>query len=347
MKKPEFDPAHPAPCIFLKHGAYWYVKGGKWERLATTLDGALTAYAKRTAAQGTGSLPALLEKAYAHHLTRKSKAGKPLARNTVRQYRPLLNELKVAVQNFEPDQLKQKHVAQIKLKGVDTPNHTNRRLSLLRTLYDIIVEWQMADSNPCHGVHQYEERQRGRLIEDWEWTAIREKAGLRLQLIMDLQYLTGQRIGDVLRIQRRDLTEKGILFKPQKTRNSTGKQVCVAWNDDMRVTVARALELQGSVAAMSLFVSRSRRKATWGRMSTPDYRSVHEQFTRAATLAGIKDVRPNDQRAMSLTGTDAEREGTATALAVHSSPAMTERYLRMFRVKLVQGPSAKPAKKAV
>lgn len=55
-------------------------------------------------------------------------------------------------------------------------------------------------------------------------------------------------------------------------------------------------------------------------------------------MAGVEDAQLRDLRAMALT--EAEEQGlNPTALAAHSSPAMTARYLRRKRVTKVDGPT--------
>ena len=61
--------------------------------------------------------------------------------------------------------------------------------------------------------------------------AIRDAAGPRLQVIIDFAYFTGQRISDVLKIRRTDLTDSGTTFAQSKT----GTKLTVAWSDGLRV----------------------------------------------------------------------------------------------------------------
>lgn len=321
----KFNSAHPVPCVYLKHGAYWLVKKGVWTRIGATLEEALAEYARRTSAPREGKLPALIERAYAHHC-----GVEKLADSTRKQYRIAADELKRRFKLFDPGQVKSKHVAQIKLDGAAHPNMTNRVVSFLRTVFTYAVEWQLVDSNPCVGIKRHKEAKRKRYLTDGEFAAIRAKAGPRLQVIMDLQYLTGQRISDVLKLHRKHVTADGLFFKPKKTSNSTGAMICVRWTDELRVAVARAIELQGKVPTMYVLGNKYRK--------APDYGSVALQFRTAALAAGIKDARPNDQRAKSLT--DANRQGlNATALAAHADPMMTQRYLRLFETVMVDGPT--------
>lgn len=317
-----FDPLRPVPCVYWKHGAYWHVKKGKWQRIGATLDEALAWYARNVQiAQAEGRLPVLLERAFGHHI----KTVK-LSDATKRQYRKAADVLKRRLLMFDPGTIRPKHVAQLKASMADKPNMANRYLSLLRTLCSYLVEWGEMDANPCVGIRRLAEGKRDRLLTPAEWQAIHDAGGQRLRVIMRLQLLTGQRINDVLKIRRNQIVEDGIAFAQQKTR----KRLVVEWSDDLRSAVADALALAGDVPSLYLLPGRKGK--------APNYRSVALQFEKAAQAAGVEDARPNDQRAQSLT--EAKRQGmNATALAGHSSPAMTERYLRDRETPVVSGPT--------
>jgi integrase len=143
---------------------------------------------------------------------------------------------------------------------------------------------------------------------------------------MDLLIRTGQRVGDVLRIRRTDLTDEGIRFVQQKT----GAKLVVPWTPELRAVVDRAKLLHGNIRALTLLHNR--------RGKTPDYRTVQLQWTKACAAAGVTDAHIHDLRAVALTA--ARKQGlNATRLAGHSSPAQTERYLRDREEPLASGPS--------
>ena len=326
MNRPRKTDRHLPPCVYFKHGRFWYVKKGKWHDIGTDLGDALAEYAKRISAP-KGGMAELIEKVYAHHAPK-------VAESTREQYRIAADALKKHLREFAPEQVKGKHVAQIKLAGAGTPNMTNRKLSFLRTVFNYAVEWQLVDSNPCVGVKRNVEQKRKRYITDAEWSAIYDKAGPRLRAIMRLQYLTGQRIGDVLSIRRSQITDAGIEFRQQKT----DAKLTVKWSPDLRAAVAEALALHHCVPGLTLFLGRGGK--------APDYRTVLLQWSEAAKAAGVEDAKPNDQRAKAAT--DAKRQGkNATELLGHTSPAMTERYLRDRESPEVDGPSFGHVKKSI
>lgn len=314
----KFNPDHPVPCVYKKHGAYWLVKKGKWTRIGATLDEALAEYA-RLQAQPSGEMARLIDTVYKAHAPK-------LAKSTRDQYLIAAKILKRKLVQFSPAQVKSRHVAAIVDSMEKTPNMANRVLSFLRTVFAYAVRKQLVDTNPCVGVKRLAERKRERYITDAEWRAIFDKAGARLQVIMRVAYLTGQRIDDVLKIRRTQIGADGIEFKQKKT----GAKLLVRWSPDLRAAVADALALHGPVQALTLFLGRTGK--------APDYRSVLLQWHTAADAAGVVDALPNDQRAKAAT--DTKRQGKdATALLGHTSPAMTERYLRDRETPQVDGPS--------
>jgi integrase len=309
-------------CLYHKHGAYWLVKRGKWTRLGASKKAALERYANLTDSP-KGEMPALIEAALESMLPKVSAS-------TRRQYQAAGRKLAAMLVEFSPEQVQQRDVAAIKVALKDTPNMANRCLSVLRQVFAYALEQQLVGSNPCIGIERHVEAKRTRYLTDAELIAIRAHSGSRLSVIVDLCYLTGQRIGDVLAIRRADLTADGIRFRQAKTSTS----LTVAWTPDLEATVAEAKALHRNIVALTLLHNR--------RGKSPDYRTVRDQWDKACKAAGVEDAHLHDLRAKSLT--DAKREGQdATALAGHVSAAMTARYIRLRESPVVHGPSIRQA----
>jgi integrase len=307
------------PCVFESHGSYFYVKKSKWTPLGKDLQSALLAHAELTAAP-VGGMPALIDRVLKNIEPR-------LRASTVRQYATVARRLKQILAEFSPNQVKPKDVAAIKVALASTPNFCNRCLSVLRVVFQHAVEWQIVESNPCLGIMRHSEHKRSRYLTDAELAAIRDSAGPRLQIIVDVLYFTGQRVSDVLKIRRADLNADGVSFAQGKT----GTKLTVAWTPELKAAVERAKTLTGNVVSMTLLRNK--------RGKAPDYRSVQLQWETACEAAGVKDARMHDIRAKSLT--DAKRQGfDATALAGHASARMTERYIRLRESPVVHGPGA-------
>lgn len=318
MNRPRKKDRHLPRCVYHKHGAYWLVRKGKWTRLADDLRGALAAYAAIYETP-KGGMAELIEEAF----TEMRPHLKPA---TVKQYTQAATKLKKMLAEFSPEQVQPVHAAQIKKAMAKTPNMANRVLSFARQVFDYALEQQRVTINPFVGIRRHPEAKRSRLVDAAEFAALYAKSGPRLQVILDLLRLTGQRITAVLRIRRADLIADGIRFPHHKTDT---KRI-VKWTSELEEVVERAKTLNGNIRALTLLHNK--------RGKAPDYSTVKIQFDKARTASGIEDVTLHDLRAVAAT--EAKRQGkNATALLGHTSPQQTERYLRGREEPIVEGPS--------
>lgn len=318
MRKRERNEERLPPCLYKRHGAYYFVRKGKWTRLGTDRRAVLIAYAKLTA-PASGAMAKLIEEARPAILHGK-------APTTVRQYTYALNHMTFALQDFEPAQVTQADLYDMMDDLRGTPNMGNRVLTVARLVFKYAVKKRLIQNSPCVDVDRHPEKKRGRYITDEELAAIRQHAGERLAVVIDLLYLTASRVVDLLNLRLADITAEGLVFREEKT----GKRRTVGWSADLKAAVEAARAIRGRVQGMTLLHGR------WG--GRVDYRSLHEQWTRACAAAGVTDAHIHDIRAKSAT--DAEAQGLdPTRLLNHSSPAMTARYLRLRRAPVVKGPS--------
>ena len=317
--RPRKKDRHLPACMYQKHGAYYLVRKGKWERLDSDYQAALMAYAKKTIGPALGGMPALIDKALAHH-------RKKLSVNTVKQYEVAAERLKAIFAEFEPRQVLPRHVAAVKMDLADTPNMCNRILSFLRIVFSYALEWQEVDSNPCIGIKRHEEARRDRYITDGEFSALLAASSQYIRCILEMCYLTGQRVGDVLSIRLADISDEGVAFTQEKT----GAKLIVMMTDDLREVIARAKAIPRKVRPLTLFCSRGGKPVS--------YFSVRDAFSELRKATGIEGVTIHDIRAKSLT--DADREGkSAQALGGHTDARMTARYLRGRLPKIAHAPT--------
>lgn len=324
MSRPRKTDKHLPPCVHQRHGAFYYVKKGKWTRLGATLTESMIEYS-RIVGTPSGGMPDLIERAYKAACVDKQRK---LSDSTKRQYKYAAERLKVVMAEFEPAQVKPKHVARLRASYSDKPNQGNKLVSFLKVVFDYGKDWGEVDVNPCVGMKRLEESKRDRYLLPAEYQAIRSHAEPRMQIIMDVCYLTGQRITDVLKIRLSDITSDGIGFTQQKT----GKRLVVAWNPDLRAAVDAAKELTRgrTIQPTTLFCT------TGG--TAPGYHYVRKQWDRACKRAGVENANLHDLRAMA--GTNAKAQGLdPTALLGHSDKKQTETYLRDRQIPVVTGPS--------
>ncbi len=317
MNRPRTKDRHLPRGVYLRHGAYYHVRHGKWENLGRDLRGALARYAANMEEPG-GGMADLIDQAFPV-ITRSA------SKNTIAAYKQAVRRLKKALVEFSPDQVRPKHVAGLKLQLSKTPTIANLCLTVLRLVFAFAVENQLVDANPAVGIKPYPGRKRDRLLLIGELQAIRSKSAPQLQVIIDLSMRTGQRISDVLKIRRADLMPEGIRFQQQKTK----AKGIVPWTPELEAIVARAKALSGTVSYLTLLHDRGK---------PPRYATVRRQWQAAVRAAGVQDARLHDLRAFAATW--AKKQGkNPTALLMHASVSQTDRYLRDKDAPVTEGPS--------
>jgi len=323
MGRPRKKDKHLPPCVHYRHGAYYLIKEGKWKRLGTDLGTALAEYAGlfgRKSATYFGRVSTVVLRAITTQISSGSHA----------QYMSAAKKLNHVFSEFSVEQIRPSHVKRLKREMIDNPGGFNTCLTVLRQVMEYAVDEELIEFNPCIGTKPYRQAKRKRLITPQEYDAIYAHATPQLQVIMDLLYLTGQRVMDVLTIKHADLRDDGIYFKQGKTE----ARLVVAWTPELRSVVNRAKSMHGNLRALTLLHARTGKPL--------DYDTTLDQWIRAAKGAGVEDVQLRDLRAMSLTRVKQERgEQAAQAVAGHTTVQMTRTYLRDKEVPTVQGPTGR------
>jgi len=315
--RPRGRDKHLPKCVFHRHGAYYYVKRGKWTPLGSNLSSALAEYA-RLVAPPTGGCDELLNRT----LERCRETVKP---TTYAQYKLACEKLKPILAEFTPELVEPHHIAAILDHHRKTPNMANRVLTFARLAFSNGLTWGMCRTNPCYGVKRHIEHRRDRYLTDDEYSRIGKSAPAQLRSIMEIAYLTGQRIGDVLAIRLSDIRPEGIYFRQQKT----GKRLLVN-APGLEDALGRARKLYSNIRGLTLFHGRGGKPLS--------YYGVRSAFQRACEDAKVEDATLHDIRAKSLT--DAKRQGkNPQKLGGHSTEAMTNRYIRDRDYDVAEGPS--------
>ncbi len=319
--RPRTKDRHLPACVYQKHGAYWYVKKNKWTKLGVDLHEALIAYA-RIVAPADGFMPDLIDKAMPAIIDGKSPS-------TQQQYTYVASLLKEVFAEFMPDQVRHGDIVQMMDMYKDNYATGNRMLTVLKLVFQWALDRGIINFNPAISVKRHKQQTRDRLITTNEYQAIYKNCPDWMQVIMDVCFLTGQRIGDVLHIKRSDLREDGIYFQQQKT----GKKLIVAWTPELSAAIERAKAARKQTISMThLFTTRG------GVVRA--HSNVWKTFKKAAAEAGVENVTLHDLRAMS--GTEADNQGIdSQKLLGHTDRRTTQIYLRDKTAKVVQGPRKK------
>ena len=316
--RPRKTNRHLPANMYLKHGAYYLVHKNKWTMLGKDYPSALQQYARMV--RGTdGDMKHLIDNAIA------TAREKKLAENTIKQYEIAATRLKTAFSDFRVDEVTPADVGKLMEHHSATPNFANRMRSLLRMAFKPAVRTGVCAANPTDTIEPFKERKRDRYITDEEWSAICAHASPALRCMMDIAYLTAQRIGDVLAIRLDQVSDEGITFRQEKTK----KRLMVATSPELADAIKRAKGLHRARTLYLLGQSNGKPRS---------YRGARDLLVRAATRVGVDDVGWHDIRAKSIT--DAKKQGLdAQQLAGHSTEQQTNRYLRSRETTVVTGPS--------
>lgn len=315
------------PRMHQKGEMYYYVTGTrprKWIKLDADLNKARTLWAQlegKASAQGgfATALDAWMVSARFNGLADASKIA----------YRKVHEPLKKFFDGADLQTIKPNHIADW-LDNHPSPVLANIGRALVSNVMQAAVRKGVIDRNPCKDIVGLHIKSRTRYMTDAEFVAIRSCANDLVRACMDIGYLTGMRIADILKIQLADIKDDGLYLTQQKT----GKKQVFTMTSNLKFALDSAKALPRSVRNMTHLLCT--------RKGTPyTYTSVNVSFREAKIKSGVTDVRFHDIRAKAAT--DAKRQGLDyQAMLGHTNPAMSERYVRSREFQQVS-----PLKKAL
>lgn len=181
------------------------------------------------------------------------------------------------------------------------------------------VEWGVVDENPCRQIRKERPKPRRRYVTELEYAGAYEAMPPMFQCAMDLAVLTGLRPADLLGLTRSNLTDDGIQIFTRKT----GRDLIIAWSDELRGVVKRVLSLPPRLR-QSLICTRH------GKPYTVDgFTSIWRRKIRKALADPGNPLNEHfqfrDLRAKSAS--DDTREAASARLG-HTNEAITERVYR-------------------
>lgn len=350
--------ASPLPSrVYEKNGAWYFVDiKRKWHKLCRVSDGITALYTalaeinRDTEARDDEMMTALVDAWLVAKLP-------GYAQNTQEEYRRMAMNIRKEFVEYRVDEVQPKTIARfLDLNLSKTPSLSNKYRALLSVIMAYGVRKGLRNDNPVREVRGASEKKRDRYITDGELAAIKQAAlldDMKRQVpsarafitLVDLGYLTAQRIGDLLALNWSDVSDEGISFRPAKTVNSTGVRLLVAMSPDLRDTLDAAKG--GKVVSIGPVISLSGgSRMTYDsahKIWTRTCERARRQYEKACTEAGsqpdprwLMDMHFHDLRAKALTDkTRAEGAAAAQALAGHTTAAMTAHYTKSREVETV------------
>lgn len=321
MGRPRKHSKHLPANMQHRHGAYYFVKAGKWHPLGKEYGGALIRYADLV---GKPPQVVTVKDACWHYIEARSSGRDKLADSTLDSYRRSAANV-CAVFG---------HMALTDLKATDVYRYltdkgnvqANRDRSLLSAAYSHarrIGALPKGAEDPTKELeYRNPETPRSRYVTDAELDAIIAAASPKLGCIARFIELTGMRQGDALSVRMADLDDDGFTYWNAKSKRLQGLQ----WSDELTATVEDAKRLWRRFGREWLFESRPKGKHA-GRGIGPYTPSGLRALWRVARAkAGLPDVRLHDLRAKA--GSDAGSDTEAQRLLGHADGKVTRRHYR-------------------
>ena len=218
-----------------------------------------------------------------------------------------------------PDEVRPRDVAHHRdVRGrKDGKITANREKSTLSAIFSKAIEWGGCDKNPCKEVKRIHEKDRERYMSDEEFIVLRENAEPLVQCVMDIAYLTGLRIGDILKIKRSDINGNELHVTTQKT----GKKLIFTIEGDLEAALARAKALPRPVLSDYLFCVR-----TGNRMGRDIFTT---RFIKLKQKVGLHDQNLHFHDIRAKAATDAANQGlNAQRLLGHKNRNQTDHYIK-------------------
>ena len=247
---------------------------------------------------------------------------------------------------FRASEVTPRDVLQVLAPWRDKPRTHNAMRAQLRELmrWAELQGWRPPGSNPTAPVRTMSTPARERYLTDSELRRIKvggwrgddgrpTRSGPLLAALIDVLYLSGQPIGDVLALDEADVVGPLIVFRRAKVRASTGAAVRVRVSPRLRDALGRLLAIKraelDAVQARTgarplcpaLVVTRGGQRAGSSGISSA--------WERARNRAGVADAHLHDIRAKALTDVERRRGmRAARVMAQHSTEQQTADYVR-------------------
>lgn len=294
-----------------------------WIPLGSDVAAAMAKYRRLSKAQGASGTVARMLADYLDYLASGGRGtfGRPVAKPTLEAYRGFATHVSAIFGHMDPVEITQGDVALYLHRCTRTS--ARGEISLLSSAYQHAMVDAGLTFNPCIGVKSTKRRcHRDRYITDAELVAVRDNASPLLQVAIDLAYLTGLRISDLLAVRWDQFKDGGIIEN-----RKTGVRQHFVVTDDLRTVLDAARSLQGRVASVYVLA---------GRGGQPlNRQTVGAWWRKACAAAGVEGAVWHDLRAKA--GTDADAAGSdAQKLLGHTSAQTTRTYLRGKRIIAVE-----------
>lgn len=311
---------HLPPRMHYKNGAYYLVSGTgstrKWKRLSDNRHAAYAEYARLlpTLDRIGGSFAEIAADAVKHHWP-------TLAERTQADYTRALENLLRYFGDAPIDQIRPGHVKRY-MTLRSSKHEANREHAVLSAIFTWAVEMDLAASNPARKVRYHSTEARRRIITPAEWKAIKLAALDPLPVFMDLAYVTGLRVGDVLALRWNQVTDEGLYVLQAKNR----VEGLYTMTDSLAAILDRAKRLHMQADNVAPLLKPSTAIIHTRKRQPYKYAGIRSSWVRACKRAEVKGVRIHDIRRTAIT--HAKTQGRRPQdFSLHRTEAQAQEYV--------------------
>ena len=206
----------------------------------------------------------------------------------------------------------------------------NREIALLSAILRKAERWGVIHQSPCRDIEYNKETPRSRYISHDEFLAFRGFVFEKNKLVaayMDFKYITGLRVGDILRLEKSRLLDVGLNLEINKTKVKR----LMEWSDTLCDVTRRLIEANWQPKNKSRYRISSEylmhtRKGT--KYTESGWRAIFYRLMREAIEKGIIKESFCDHDIRAKTGSDAKSAEEARKLLAHLNLRVTERHYR-------------------
>lgn len=309
------------PRMHMKGETYYYVTSTtprKWIRLDKDLARAklLWAQIETGGAIGGSFFPALLQQWLS------SEQYNKLADATKKTYQTLI-DLLPQVFDGPMEAIRPVHVAQF-MDTHASKSQANLGRVILSNVFDYAIRRGIIECpNAAKMVPKFTIKGRDRYLTDDEFAAIRKNGNDVVKVAMDIAYLTGARITDVLKLRLADCQDDGVFIEQHKTK----KRQLFTWSPELREAISIAKKLPRPIRGLHLLCTRKGKPYS--------YSAFYAIWSNACEKAGVENVHFHDIRGKAAT--EAKQQGQDyQALLGHASQAMSDKYIKRREIERVE-----------
>lgn len=225
-----------------------------------------------------------------------------LAESTRASYDLALDNIIPAFGEAEPNQITPAHIG--RYMDLRSSKHSaNKEMAVMSGIFKLGIRHGHVSQNPTALIEYHPTKRRERIITKAEWSAIQLAAPNDLvPVLMDLLYVTGLRIGDVLRLRFDDVKTDGIMVRQSKNSVSGMYEM----TKPLAAIFARAKQLHVQSDIKKLIPAGTTIIHT-RRMKPYTYYGLRSIFRRVVDRAKLSDIHIHDIRRTAVT--NAKRQG--------------------------------------